>query len=201
VKRRASHQFARVACAVMTGLAACQAGPAFSATFSVNPTQVFFSAKATNALVTLRNESDEAIRFQLSVFAWSQAPDGQMKLAPTQDIIFFPQLLTLAAHEERKIRVGTTLRPEAVEKTYRLFVEELPPSQAEQKAGAIRVLTKMGIPIFLRAAATPPLAELHSLREEGGRFSFVLANNGATHFIPESVTVKTLGLQGEAAGL
>jgi fimbrial chaperone protein len=186
--------------ALLAGLALCQAGSAHAATFSVNPTQVFLSGKVTSGLVSLRNESDETLRFQLSVVAWAQAPDGQMKFAPTQDIVFYPQLLTLGPREERKIRVGTTLAPAAIEKTYRLFVEELPPSQAEQTPGTVRVLTKMGIPIFLRASDSPPQAELRDLSVVNGRLTFTIANKGATHFVPEKVTIRAIGPGGEPAG-
>jgi len=198
--KREPRTYARAVCALLAGLAIHQAGPARAATFSVNPTQVFFSAKATSALVTLRNESDETLRFQLSVVAWDQAPDGQMRLTPTQDIVFFPQLLTLGPREERKIRVGTTLPPGNVEKTYRLFVEELPPSQAEAKAGTVRVLTKMGIPIFLRSAEAPPRPELRDVAAVNGRLSFTLANLGTTHFVPERVVVRAVGPGEEPVG-
>ena len=75
------------------------AAPAHAATFSVNPTQVYLSGRTTTSLLTLRNDSDEPLRFQLSVFAWDQRPDGEMLLAPTQDVVFFPAMLTLAPKE------------------------------------------------------------------------------------------------------
>ena len=52
----------------------------------------------------------------------------RIELAPTQDVVFFPALLTLKPGEERRIRVGSTAAPGSIEKTYRIFVEELPAS-------------------------------------------------------------------------
>src|SRR5512141_1630359 len=73
--------------------------------FRVTPIQVELSGKSS-ALLTLTNESGQPLRFQISAFSWSQAPNGDMQLNPTQDISFFPSLLTLKAGEERKVRVG-----------------------------------------------------------------------------------------------
>jgi fimbrial chaperone protein len=186
--------------ALLAGLAICQAGSAHAATFSVNPTQVFLTRKSASALVTVRNESEEAVRFQLAVLAWDQAPDGQMKLSPTQDIVFFPQLFSLAGHEERKVRVGTLLAPASIEKTYRLFVEELPAPDSRAEPGTVRVLAKMSLPIFLRTSETPLHAELRNLAVAGGRLSFTLANKGTTHFVPERVSVRAVGPGGEPVG-
>ena len=74
-------------------------------------------------LLTLRNESNETLQFQLSVFAWTQSPLGQMELEPTEDVVFFPTLLTLKPKETRRVRVGSATPQDVREKTYRIFVE------------------------------------------------------------------------------
>ena len=112
---------------LLTAIAALLVGASASAaTFSVNPTQIYLSGRTTSALLTLRNDSTETLRFQLSAFAWNQSATGEILLEPTQDVVFFPALLTLKQGEERRIRVGSTVSPGAIEKTYRIFVEELP---------------------------------------------------------------------------
>lgn len=198
--RRVEAKPVLAACALLAGLALGGADRAWAVTFSVNPTRVILTGRVTNALITLRNESDQGARFQLSAFAWDQAPDGQMKLAPTEDIIFYPQMLALGPREERKVRVGTTLAPGAIERSYRLFVEELPPAAGEENAGKVRVFTKVGIPVFLRASESAPRAELRNLRYGEGRVSFTLANAGSTFFVPDSIVVRALGADGQPIG-
>ena len=127
------------------GLVLCTAGGASASTYSVNPTRVFLSAATRSALVTIKNESDQPLRFQLSVMAWSQDPTGEMQLAPTEEIVYFPTLLTLARGEERKIRVGAATALSNVEQTFRLFIEELPAQDRPGEPGAVQVLTKTGI--------------------------------------------------------
>lgn len=175
-------------------------GPADCSTFTVSPTQVHLSAKVTSALITLRNESQEPLRFQLSIRAWAQQADGEMALTPTQEVLFFPQLLTLASSEERKVRVGLApgVKAGAIERTYRVFVEELPPSEAQQPTQGVRVLTKMGIPIFVRPATPAPRPALDGLIVSGGRARFVVTNAGNAHYVPDSIRIEGIAADGSA---
>jgi fimbrial chaperone protein len=172
-------------------------GSAFASSFAVNPTQIYLTPKSTSAILTLRNESDESLRFQLSVFDWDQSVQGEMKLQPTSDIVFFPTLLTLAPKESRNVRVGTATAFGAVEKSYRIFVEELPPQVEQAGQSAVRVLTKMGVPIFLQPTRTQAQAGLHDLTVKDGVFTFNLRNTGNVHFVPEAVRVYGTNRAGE----
>jgi fimbrial chaperone protein len=174
-----------------------QAGTASAATFTVDPTQIFLSGRTGSVLLTLRNESTETLRFQLSVFAWTQSPSGQMQLEPSEDIVFFPTLLTLKPSETRRVRVGMATSFDVREKTYRIFVEELPPVEKEAVQDGVRVLTKMGIPIFLRPAKEVASATLSDVRQQDGRLRFTLINGGTVHVIPQRITVR--GLAGSKA--
>jgi len=169
-------------------------GPlAAAATFTVDPPQIFLFNRTGSVLLTLHNESTETLSFQLSVFAWAQSNSGEMQLQPTQDIVFYPPLLTLKPSETRRVRVGTATNFDVREKTYRLFVEELPPTDAPK---GVRVLTKMGIPVFLRPAKEVATAALTNVRQQDGMLKFTLANVGTVHIVPRSVKVR--GLAGSA---
>ena len=172
-----------------------QAGAASAATFTVDPTQIFLSGRTGSVLLTLRNESAETLQFQLSVFAWTQSPTGQMQLEPTDDIVFFPTLLTLKPKETRRVRVGGATAQDVREKTYRIFVEELPP--ANPVGSGIRVLTKMGIPIFVKPVKEVATATLTDLRQQEGALRFTLTNAGTVHVVPQSIKVR--GLAGSNA--
>jgi fimbrial chaperone protein len=167
-----------------------------ASTFSVNPTQIFLARRSSSALLALRNESTQTLRFELSVFAWTQTASGEIKLEPTQDIVFFPSLLTLQPSEERRVRVGNVMPPGAREKTYRIFVKELPPVDSTDPGG-VRVLTTMGVPIFVRPEKEVASATLNELRQANGRLQFALANTGTVHFVPKSIRVRGL-VGGEA---
>ena len=192
-----SDLLARAGLAAICIVAPAAARPAFASSFAVNPTQIFLTSKTTSAILTLRNESDESLRFQLTVFAWDQSAQGEMKLQPTSDIVFFPTLLTLGPKESRNVRVGAATAFEAVEKSYRIFVEELPPQAPQSGQSAVRVLTKMGVPIFLQPTRTQAQAGLRDLMVSDGVFTFNVRNTGNVHFVPETVRVYGLNRAGD----
>lgn len=177
---------------IFLGLVLCQMQMAWASTFQVGPTQVFLSGKTASALLTLRNESAEALRLQVSVFAWDQNPQGEMLLSPTEDIVFFPTLLTLAPGEERKVRVGTLTAIASSEKTYRIFVEELPSmkSGGTEKGGQVRLRTRVGIPIFLQPNHRVLAGRVQETIMRKGRLSFQVKNTGNIHFVPQEIRVK-----------
>lgn len=180
--------------ALWHSLALCQIGPTWAANFSINPNRLLFSPKTRSALLTLPNQNPEALRFQLSLFAWDQSPTGEMQLTPTADLVVFPTLLTLAPGESRHIRVGPATPFAATEKTYRIFVEELPPLVTpEGPPTGIRIVTKMGIPIFLQPATVIQQGHISSLAVRHGTLSFQVHNTGNVHVVEQAIRVKGFG--------
>jgi fimbrial chaperone protein len=172
---------------------------ASASTYAVNPTQVVLSARTASRLVTLRNASKDPLRFQITTFRWDQTPRGEMVLEPTRDIVVYPSLLTVAPGEERTIRVGFTGVVGGKEATYRIFVEELPPAspQANPDAG-VRMLTRMGIPVFIQPQQPAGSIELSPLRLQGSRVTFSLRNTGNVHVLPQRVRLHGTNRSGAA---
>lgn len=167
------------------GLVLCQAGAVAASSFKITPVQVALSGRTRSALLTLSNESDEALRFEVSAFTWDQSAKGEMVLHPTQDILFFPALFTVAPGKEQKIRVGTSVGAGSEEKTYRIFVQELRPLATSTPAPGttqVRILTRMGIPIFLEPAKAHLSGVISGARVSGGVLSFDVRNTGNVHF-------------------
>ncbi len=154
---------------------------------AVDPTRLHLSAKAHAQSLTLRNSGTEKARFQVSAFSWTQSTSGEMQLTPTQDILFFPSLLEIAPGETRKIRVTTDVPADTLEKSYRLFVDELPPSNANT-TGSIRVLTRLGVPIFLQPAA-PEARPTLKVAVQRSHLLVSLENHGNSYLMAQSVRV------------
>ena len=64
-------------------------GDARGSAFTVTPVRVFLGRGANSALLNVKNDSTEPIRFQISLKAWNQAPEGDMQLSDTTDLVFF----------------------------------------------------------------------------------------------------------------
>ena len=60
--------------------------PAWAASFEVSPVAVSLSAATTTGIVNVTNMSKDPVRLQVTGFAWSQGPDGEIQLAPTEEI-------------------------------------------------------------------------------------------------------------------
>lgn len=173
------------------------AAPALASTFQVSPVRLPLTASSSNGLLTVKNQSKETLRFQVTGFAWSQDQAGQMVLSPTTDIVFFPTMLSLKPGDSRNLRVGAAIPFGASEKTYRLFVEELPPVDASGTVNAVRVLMKMGIPVFLEASKPVATPAIDALGVQGQKLLFALQDTGNTHFFTKRVHVSALGEAGQ----
>jgi fimbrial chaperone protein len=179
----------------LLGLTLGQVKEARASTFEVSPIRVKLAQSSSSGLLTVHNTSSEALRFQVSAFAWSQGQRGEVQLSATNDIVFFPSMLSLKPGERRNIRVGTTAPFGAQEKTFRVFVEELP-SASQGKSNSIRVLTRFGIPVFLAPASPQATPLLDKLGLIGRRLSFSLKNTGNAHFLTQHVRIRAAGADG-----
>jgi len=112
--------------------------------------------------------------------------------------VVFPTLLTLEPGEQRRLRVAVAAKPGDVERTYRIFLEELPPPKNETEGvNGVQVLTRVGIPIFLapvKASAQATVSDV-GLAQDG--LHFQVENQGNTHFVPETLRVRAVGANGQ----
>jgi fimbrial chaperone protein len=186
-----------LACATLVLLA----GRAEAASFQVDPSTFVLSATATNGLLAVRNLADETVRVQVSAFVWNQTPGGDVDLAPTHDLVFFPSILTIAPHDARNVRISTAsdgvFASTTVEKTYRLIVEELAPTvKVSSPTSAVRVLIRMSVPVFLQPAVLRPVPRIERISLQGNHATFVVSNPGTAHFITKKVRLSVTAKDG-----
>lgn len=168
----------------------------FANSFQVAPIRINLAPKESSTLLTVRNESKERLRLQVSVSAWDENKSGEMVLIPTDEIIFYPTLLTINPGDQRNVRVGTKNAVVEKEKSYRIFIEELP-SQLKLTTTGVRLLTRMSVPIFIRPAKAEPRPRIEQMALRAPEFSFELKNGGNAHFQPRQILVKGAGATGE----
>jgi fimbrial chaperone protein len=169
---------------------------ASAGTVDVNPTRIVLTTRARSALLTLRNGGRDPLRYQVSVFDWRQSPHGQMELRPTEDIVCFPTVLSIEPGQERRIRIGTTGTFAERERSYRVFIEEIAP--AGDPGGGIRVLTRLGVPVFLQPRSPHATAALEDLALGPDGLTFTLRNTGNVHVIPDAVAYTATDEAGRA---
>lgn len=172
--------------------------PAAAAPVSITPTTIVLGPGRTTALVSITNESDGPTRFETSVNVWEESPEGETTLTPSNDVVIFPQLIALAPHETKKVRIGTELPTPAAERSYRLILQELPQLNRDTGRVEIQVLSKISLPVFVadpRAQGRPAVAA-PALKD--GVLSFDIANTGTAHFMLRQVNVIGRDAKGDA---
>jgi fimbrial chaperone protein len=175
----------------------CGAGRARASGLNISPVQVWLSPEASKSLLTLRNEGPEDARFQVSVMSWDEDAQAGMKLAPTEEILAFPTMLELKVGETRSLRIGSMVAFGPIERTYRVFLEELPAAEKPQSRSTVRVLTRVGIPVFLSPVKSLEDHKLSAVSLGSSGASIDVQNAGNVHMRVDSVRLEGFAQGGE----
>lgn len=170
------------------GMGLVLSASAHAGSYNLAPTNVTLGAGNPSAMLTVDNQGTEELRFHVSSFAWDESDTGEMLLDPTDDLVVFPTLFVLPPGTSRQIRVGTTEPAGAVEKTYRVIVEELPPLSADGQLGVL-VRTRMSVPVFLAPEDRSYAGSVGPTVAADGRVGVSVVNDGTLHFRARKVEV------------
>jgi fimbrial chaperone protein len=185
--------------ALAAGVALLAAAPAARA-LRFDPVYIYLRRDEPATLVNLTNDGTVTTRYQVTVFAWSQDAQGEIKLTPTRDILFFPTVFALAPGEQRGIRIGTTASFTPPEKTYRVLIEELPADGAAAPARRgiqFQVRSRISLPIFVEPPNPVSTARIDGVEFAGGVMSAMLRSTGNAHLHLSAIRVAALGGSGE----
>ena len=173
-----------------------------AASLSVAPLRIVLTPERPVASLTMGN-SDEAheVAVQAEVLAWSQE-DGRDVYRPTREVLVNPGIFRLPAGGRQIVRLGLQVPAEAGERSYRVFLRQLPRDQALATDGTggakLQTLLRIGVPIFV-----PPLQLRQSLQWRlqasgtggpGGRgYRLMLDNQGSEHIQVTQLVVRREG--------
>ncbi len=155
----------------------------------VTPIRLDLGREARSGVITVINEMDGRLQVQMKAFEWTQDEEGKDKYAETNDILFFPRMLLFEKNEERIIRAGIRMPPATREKTYRLFIEEIPEPRKTEGAN-VAIAIRFGVPIFVKPLKEEVKGEIEKVGMSGGTLAARVKNTGNRHFIILSVVVK-----------
>lgn len=156
--------------------------------FSVDPVPVFLDAGRSTEMVRISNDSDTPLALQVRVYRWTQDDDGADIYEETEEVIYFPRILTVESQQQRVVRIGLEIPVAAVEGTYRLYLEELPEDSPADASG-VRTLMRVGIPIFRVPESEVFEGALEGIEWNDCRLSFRVLNRGNSHFVVQRVGV------------
>ncbi len=162
------------------------------------PLRVAMDRATRAAEIVIRNDDETPLRLQVQAMSWRQDEDGRDRYEEADGLIYFPRALEVPPRESRLVRVGIRAAPVAREETYRLFIEQLPPpGPAEKTKGvSLRVLLRIGVPVFVAPAQPERKAEIEQLVLHGGQARVTVANHGNVHVAADRFEVEALGSDG-----
>jgi fimbrial chaperone protein len=174
--------------------------PAAAGDFVVTPIRLELSASQRSGVITVRNDGKEKLAFQMQAMEWTQGDAGQDLYKETAELIFFPKVMSVLPGEEGVIRIGTKFPSVASERTYRLFIEELPVNAQQTDKGAhLNVLIRFGAPIFIKPRQPQDRLAIESVELAHAELSLLAHNTGNQNQIVEGISVK--GEDGQGHGI
>jgi fimbrial chaperone protein len=167
--------------------------------FAIMPLRVSLDRANRAAEIVIRNDDKAPLRMQIEARAWRQDAEGRDHYDATDGLIFFPRALEVPPGDSRIVRVGIRAAPVAREETYRLFIEQLPPPEAAGASGAtLRVLLRVGVPVFVAPAQPERRAQITRLEVKGGQARIEVANAGNVHAAADLVELVATARDGSA---
>jgi fimbrial chaperone protein len=166
---------------------------AIAGQFGVSPIRLDLDRGAKTGAVTISNdETDKPLQVQMKLFAWTQDADGKDQYEESGDLTFFPRMMTLPPQEQRLLRAGIRLPPGTTERSYRLFVEEIPEPGKGTAAGAqVSVAIRFGVPIFVGPLKENAQGMIDKAAVTKGTLQVLVRNTGNVHFMIQTLTARS----------
>jgi fimbrial chaperone protein len=165
--------------------------PTVASELDVKPIRIFFDAQNKIEKLVVTNGAEKDCTVQIRVFQWTQDEKGKELYSETKDILIYPKIVTIKKEEEKIIRIATKLKSEFKEKTFRIYVEELPSGKEEEtKKSVAHIYLKIGVPVFISPIKKEEKGAIEAITLEKGTAKIKVTNNGTKHFIISGIQVK-----------
>lgn len=173
------------------------ASPALAADFRVAPVKLDFSRDAKSGVLVLENMADEKLKVQINAMLWNQDAEGKDVFENTQDVIFYPKIMEVEPKGKRNIRVGFNKGPAQSEKTYRIYIREIPTRGREGEGAVVMIAIRFGIPVFVKPLKEQPSGEISDAGVGKGALNVTVKNTGNVHFSISSIKAVAKNAKGE----
>ena len=175
-----------LACALSTGL--LPAG-ALAASMHVAPLRLDLGPQRPVASMVIGNPEQEEFAVQAEVVAWTQE-NGRDVYTPTRDALINPSIFRIPAGGQQIVRVGLQVGTDARERSYRVFVRQLPQERAPGQGTGLQTLLRIGIPVFVAPAQPAESLDWRLVAGPAGGWDVAVENKGNAHIQITSLVVR-----------
>jgi fimbrial chaperone protein len=162
-------------------LAVLLATPAGAAEFSVVPIRVDLKPGTLTETITVGNDAAAPLRVAMKLMEWSQDEHGEDVYKDSSDLVYFPRQMEVAPGARRLVRIGVKSLPTGEERTYRLFIEEVPAGDANAGSG-VNFFFRFGVPVFVTPPTSKPDITAGEAALNKGKLSVAVQNTGNRHY-------------------
>lgn len=169
------------------------ASVSYAVDFRVTPIRVDVNAENKSGVINVVNEGVDKLRVQMNAVEWTQDEEGKDIYTDTQDIIFFPKIMDVDKDEKRVVRTGIKTPAGKTEKTYRLYIKEIPEpikkGESKTRTAAVGIALGFGIPIFSKPIGEDPKGVIDKIDLSKSVLKVLVKNTGNVHFMITSIYV------------
>lgn len=171
--------------------------------FTVFPTRVYLDKLNKTESITITNlDKNNKVTVQIDPVSWKQDANGKDVYEPTKDLIVFPKITNIEKGSDKLLRIGynAKLNGLSTERTYRIFIREIPDSGAEDKSSS-KFLLRIGVPLFVAPDEKTVLRNkgvIEELNLTDGSLSISIRNDGNSHIFATRIIVKGIDDSGAA---
>jgi fimbrial chaperone protein len=178
---------------LVCALCALMPGGSIAGLFSISPIRIDLDRRNKTDSITVSNdETARKIEMQAKLFEWTQDAKGNDVYVESNDLVFFPRIFAVDKQDQRVVRVGLKVPAGNTEKSYRLFIEELPPPADPARKGAqVLFVLRFGIPIFVRPDKEKLGGAIDGMEATPTAATIVVKNTGNQNFQIQSLRVKS----------
>jgi len=138
--------------------------------FQVTPMRLGLEAGGDIGNVTIFNSGDGAMNMRVRAMAWAQdKQSGADQLIDTKELIFFPKIFSIPGKGKQVIRVGYQGKVEGNEKSFRLFIRELPIDKPGVTGARFVVQVSMPAFVYPKGVKQPRQASMHGIEVYKGK--------------------------------
>jgi fimbrial chaperone protein len=154
----------------------------------VSPVSIVVAPGQMAAALTIVNNGDREVSFQIRSFAWQENRAGDVELSPSTDLLVSPPLGTIAPGATQTARLMLVHAPQDREISYRILFDELaPPAQA----GLVHIALRLSIPVFAEPSGIAAPHVQWRLASQGSQMWLIAHNDGMRHQTIRDIALHT----------
>ena len=167
--------------------------------FSISPIRLDLDRQnKTDSIGVSNEETARKLDMQAKLMEWTQDANGNDIYVDSNDLVFFPRIFSIDKQDQRVVRVGIKVPATTIEKSYRLFIEELPPPPDPDKKGAqVLFVLRFGVPVFVRPEKEQIAGSIEGVEAIPGGVAVIVKNSGNSNFQIQSLAISGGGFEKE----